>query len=395
MKIGIDARFLTHPQKGGFKTYTENLVLALAQLDKKNDYVLYLDRQPLRDSVLPSQPNFRHTVIPGNHKLYGMPWREQYALPRQIKKDNLDLFHSPCLTAPIVFDTPLVVTIHDMIWYHPDRYSKQKMGFHKRGVMRWYYQTVPQIAIRKARAVITVSEAAKQSILAHMRIQNDQIIVTHEAASEFYRPLGYHGAQSYIAKKYQVNSSFILGIGSADPRKNIKTLIQAYAVLPESFRNDYHLVVVCNHKSLVLESLKEVEQSGILKCVHFLEEVNDQELAYLYNLAALFVFPSLEEGFGLPLLEAMGCGTPVLAADNSSIPEIVGDAALRFNAEDVRKLAELISKVLSNPTLQLEMRERGIARAADFSWKRCGMETIAVYKKVIEGENKLSSVRIV
>ncbi len=131
------------------------------------------------------------------------------------------------------------------------------------------------------------------------------------------------------------------------------------------------------------KSFFEAERLGILNRVLFLEGVDNQDLVYLYNLAALFVFPSLDEGFGLPPLEAMACGTPVLAANNSSIPEIVGEAALQFYAEDVSNLSKLIARVLTDPALQLDLKKRGIARASTFSWKRCGSETINVYKSVL------------
>ncbi len=383
MRIGIDARFLTHPQKGGFKTYTENLILAISEIDQDNEYILYLDRQPLDDTQIPAHSNFSVRVVPGDHQIYGMSWREQYALPRQMKKDNLDLFHSLCLTAPLFLDVRLVVTIHDMIWYYPTRYSHKRFVLGKRKLMRWYYQSVPALATRRADAVITVSNAAKQSIVEYMQIPSNRIFVTHEAASNIYRPIENRKLGETIYQRYHLRSSYILGIGSADPRKNIKTLIRAYALLPESLRHNYQLVIVCNHQSLKTISLLEAERLGILEDVLFLEEVGDQDLMYLYNLASLFVFPSLEEGFGLPPLEAMACGTPVIAANNSSIPEIVGDAALQFCAEDVGELTSLILDVLSSPHLQTDMKKRGIDRASTFSWKKCGMETIKVYEKIM------------
>ncbi len=382
MRIGIDAKFLTHPQKGGFKTYTENLIRAIAEVDKENEYILYIDRQPLETDLIPVQPNFSISVVSGDHKIYGMPWREQYTLPQQIKKDNLDLFHAPCLTAPIWLDIPLVVTLHDMIWFYPHRYTGNKVWFSRRGLMSWYYRIVPEMIARRANAVITVSEAAKQSIIQYMRIDDDHIFVTYEAANSLYHPLDEHRTGDII-EKYHLQSNFILGIGSADPRKNIKMLIRAYAQLSEPLKQNYQLAIVYNHKSLASESFLEAEHLGVLDRVLFLEEVSDQDLACLYNRASLFVFPSLEEGFGLPPLEAMACGTPVLAANNSSLPEIVGDAALQFDAENVGELAELISSVLANPELQLEMKKRGIDRAATFSWKRCGIETIEVYKNIV------------
>jgi glycosyltransferase involved in cell wall biosynthesis len=192
-----------------------------------------------------------------------------------------------------------------------------------------------------------------------------------------------NGKMNLVREKYGLTRNFILAVGSTDPRKNINTLLKAYALLPESLREQYQLVIVWNHKLLESTTLKAAKQQGISDQILFLRNVEDEDLALIYNLATLFVFPSLEEGFGLPPLEAMACGTPVLAADNSSLPEIVGDAALQFSAENVGELTKLISNVLINPELQHNMKERGIGRAACFSWKKCGMETIDVYKKTI------------
>jgi glycosyltransferase involved in cell wall biosynthesis len=273
-----------------------------------------------------------------------------------------------------------------MIWYYPTRYSRNNMKSGKRRFMAWYYQTIPKKVMRRANAVITVSNAAKQSIVENMQINDDRIFVTHEAASSIYRPLGRHEIGDILEQKYHLYSNFILGIGSADRRKNIKALINAYALLPEPLIHDYKLVIVYNHKSLAAESFLEAEHLGVSEHILFLEEVSDQELVYLYNLASILVFPSLEEGFGLPPLEAMACGIPVLAANNSSIPEIVGDAAWLFNPMDAGELTRLMSKVITETMLQKRMEDRGIQRASTFSWRKCAIDTIDVYKKVMSSQ---------
>jgi glycosyltransferase involved in cell wall biosynthesis len=382
MRIGIDAKFLTHPQRGGFKSYTENLIGALAELDKVNEYVLYIDRQPTPEAKIPQFSNFSYKIVSGDNSFYGMPWREQVALPLQIHLDRLDLFHAPCLTAPVLMDAPLVVTIHDTMWLYPTRYLPEKTRFGKRKLMEWYYRFVPEIAVRKARGVITVSHAAKENIVSYLHLHSDQIFVTPEAANEGYHPVEDQNLTQTVLQKYGLGENYILGIGSTDPRKNIKSLIKAYALLPDSIQNMYRMVIVWNHKLLASEVLLEAETLGILKKILFVENVSDQDLLILYNRATVFVFPSLEEGFGLPPLEAMACGTPVLAADNSSIPEIVGDAALKFQAEDTGQLAELITKVITNPNLQARMKKSGLERANGFSWRNCGEATLGVYQKL-------------
>jgi glycosyltransferase involved in cell wall biosynthesis len=382
MKIGIDARFLTHPQAGGFKTYTQNLIAALTRVDAENEYVLYLDRTPERKDWLPSGANFTTRVVPGLVPLIGMPWREQMELSRQAALDRLDLLHSPSLTAPLRLACPLVVTIHDMIWYHPERFSNGRSTTGRRKLMQWYYRVVPKMAAQRAAGVITVSQAAKESIVQSLGLAPDRVFVTHEAAAPIYRRLDNPEQTEPIKQKYSLASDFILAIGSADPRKNIDTLVQAYASLPGSLKERYQLAIVWTHSFLAAGLAAQVEALGLNGRVQFLQRVCDEDLVSLYNTASVFVFPSRYEGFGLPPLEAMACGTPVVAANNSSIPEIVGDAALLTDAEDVATMTQLVAKMLTDETLKRDLIEKGLRRAAEFSWEKCGSETLAVYRKV-------------
>lgn len=377
MRIGIDARFLTHPQRGGFKTYTEHLVQALERIDHENEYVLYVDRPPQETDLVPRQKNFVARVVRGTQPFYGMPWREQVSLVRHLRRDRLDVFHAPCLSAPLLHSVPMVVTIHDMIWSYPTRYS----AGNRNRLMEWYYRIAPLLAARRARAIITVSNASKQSIVDLLKIDSRRIFVTYAAAKDIYRPTKDTKPFTGDASK-EVKYDYVLGIGSADPRKNIRTLIHAYSKLPRDLMEKYHLVIVWTHASLASETLAAIQGLQISEYVHFLYDVGDPQLVSLYNRATLFVFPSLDEGFGLPPLEAMACGTPVIAADNSSIPEIVGSAALLFPAKNVETLAELIQQVLRDTALQSQMRSRGLERATQFSWEKCATQTLHVYQEV-------------
>lgn len=383
MKIGIDARFLTHPQKGGFKTYTENLITALAEIDTENEYVLFLDRSPSSQTKLPTQANFTSRVVSGSYAVVGMPWREQVGLARQAAQDHLHLFHAPCLTAPLRLVVPSIITIHDTIWLFPHRFRQSSTNSLQRRMMDWYNYYVPKIAARRASHILTVSQAAKDSIMQYLRIPDERICVTHEAPSHIYQPVKDNEKKASFLRSHKLPPSFILAIGSADPRKNIATLVQAYALLPASLREQFRLVIVWTHHFLADEMAKQVEKMGLTDQVQFLKHVSNEDLVMLYNTAALFVFPSRYEGFGLPPLEAMACGTPVVASDNSSIPEIAGDAALYFQSEDATQMAYTISKVLTDPNLIQDLVEKGYRRVAIFSWQKCARETIQVYHAAV------------
>lgn len=383
MRIGIDARFLTHPQMGGFKTYTENLVAALANIDTDNEYVLYLDRSPSEQTKLSASSNFIYRIVPGMLPVLGMPWREQVGLSHQIMRDKLDLFHAPSLTAPLRLTCPLVVTIHDMIWYFPEKFSNSKSRSVQRKMMEWYYRLVPQFAIRHAAAILTVSQAAKESITQQFGLPVEKLFVTHEAASQVYGPVKDPQQIKAIRHKYKLTFEFILAIGSADPRKNISTLVQAYALLPPDLQNRYKLVIVWTHHFLTTKLAKQIEKLKLTNNVQFLKQVSNEDLVLLYNAASLFAFPSRYEGFGLPLLEAMACGAPVIASNNSSIPEIVGDAGLLVETEDVETLASTMVHVLTDETTQRQLIQKGFERAASFSWEKCAYQTVAVYKQAL------------
>lgn len=383
MRIGFDARFLTHPQPGGFKTYSTNLAAALLQIDAKNEYIFYLDRTPNCPCLWEAHPNCQARIVPGDAPLLGMPWREQVGLARAVAQDKLDLFHAPCLTAPIRLGCPLVVTLHDMIWLNPPlaiapTTKAQQKGI-KRKFMDWYYRSIPQIAARRAAAVITVSEDAKQAIVAQLGLSPNHITVTPEASGKLFRRITDEAKLTAVQEKYRLGDDFILVIGSADPRKNVAGAIQAYSRLPLEVQERHPLVVVWTHAFLSDQMAELVQSLGVQSHTHFVQRVSDEELACLYNLAALFVFPSRYEGFGLPLLEAMSCGAPIVAANNSSIPEVAGDAAILVGAEDVAGMANAMHTVLTNEAQRLALIERGLARAQGFSWERCAQETIGVY----------------
>ncbi|MBO9325373.1 MAG: glycosyltransferase family 4 protein [Roseiflexus sp.] len=391
MRIGIDARFLTHPQPGGFKTYTEQLVRALLEVDPDNEYVLYVDRPP--ESRILSAVNATVRIVPGTAPFVGMPWREQIGLTMYAKRDRIDVLHSLCLTAPLYAPCPLIVTIHDTIWMFPHRFTQQQKRL-KRSLMDIYYQYVPKAAARRASAVVTVSQDARAAIVQHLGIPAHRVFVTYEAAAAIYQRLDRQYAIDAVQQKFGLRESFILAIGSSDPRKNIATLLHAYALLPEAIRTRHNLVIVWTHPLLAESIANQAHACGIEEHVRFLHHVSNDDLIMLYNAALFFVFPSRYEGFGLPILEAMACGTPVIAANNSSIPEVAGDAAILVDAELPVIIAHEMARLLEDEALRREMSARSLKRAAAFSWQRCARETLAVYQSIATNQAGLRDAHV-
>jgi glycosyltransferase involved in cell wall biosynthesis len=377
VRIGIDARFLTHPQPGGFRTYTTHLVRALARVDSENEYVLYVDR-PWSESTGDFPPNFQVRAVTATVTGLGQIWREQVLLARSAVRDRLDVFHAPALSAPLSIHSPLVVTVHDMIWYSGSPAASGGASL-RRHLMWWYYRAVPQRAIRRAQALITVSRSAERDILDVFPFVRGRIFVTYEAAGSGFVPAHDPERVGEVRRRYGLPDEYIMAFGSADPRKNVWTLVDAYSRLPEALRARWPLVVIWAHLRLREAVTRQVEDLGLRGRVLLLRDVPDRDMPVLYNQARLFIFPSRQEGFGLPLLEAMASGTPVVAADNSSLPEVAGDAALLIDASDPDAMAGAVSCVLTDPVVRADLVGRGLARARLFSWERCARETLAAY----------------
>lgn len=377
MKIGIDARFLTHPQAGGFKTYTVNLVHALASLEPEHELVLYVDR-PAGEGEVPRAPHVTVRVVSGALPGIGVAWREQIDLARAAARDRVDVFHAPCLTAPLRLACPLVVTIHDMIWYLPE--SNPSAVSWRRRAMRWYYRAVPARAIRRAAGIVAVSEASRTSLLTHMPVDPERVFVTLEAAGPAFVRMDRERAASLVAQRFGLTGHrYVLALGSADPRKNLSTLVDAYARLPREVRDTHDLAIVWTHPLLSDRLMDAIGRLGLTARVRFLQKASEAELVALYNAASVFVFPSRHEGFGLPLLEAMACGTPVVASNNSSIPEIAGDAAELVDADDAAGMADAMARLLTSDAERRRAVDRGVARAGEFSWRKCAEATVRCY----------------
>jgi len=246
-----------------------------------------------------------------------------------------------------------------------------------------YHRWVPQWAATRAQHIIAVSHATKVDIAHQLDIPSGNISVVHNAIKMIFRPNRSKAQLEAIRHRYGLDEEFILGIGSTDPRKNIVGLVRAYAKLPTKQRSRYRLCIVWTYSFFQRELLDLIDLLEVRGQVRFLERVLDEDLALLYNAATLFVFPSHYEGFGLPPLEAMACGTPVVAANNSSIPEVVGDAGLLVDSTDFDALATTMERALDDTSLRSELSRKGLERAKQFSWERMGKQTLEVYKRAL------------
>ena len=368
MQIGFDSTPLLG-QRSGVGQYTNCLLTHLIQSRPDWQFCLYSNK-PLNGA----QPSDVQQI--GGHfprsRLYWM----HMVLPGVIRKNRPDLCHFPNNSAPLHCPVPYVITIHDVSLF---RYGQ----YHPRSRLLALRLLLP-IAARRAAAVITVSHHARRELTRVLKIPPEKIHVIHEAPPTHIRPVTNPAALARIRRKYRLPSQFILYVGTIEPRKNLCRLVRAVGQLHQNGRRP-HLILVGPNGWLMNGSLdKEIEDCGLTDYVHYLGYVPQADLAGLYSLATLFAFPSLYEGFGLPPLEAMACGLPVLTSRESSMAEVCQSAAWLVDPHDESDIAHGLDCLLNQPDLQADLRQKGLQRVKAFSWQRVARETAVVYEKILE-----------
>jgi glycosyltransferase involved in cell wall biosynthesis len=388
MRIGIDARFLTHPQRGGFKTYTINLINALASVDHENEYIFYVDRELEDTSILKNQNgNQEIKVVENKLPGVGMPFREQVFLRRHINKDSLDIVHFLCNTATTNLPGTFVLTLHDTIQLTSEPKIDLRKGYrtNKRAAIMAYSKWAIERTARAANKIITVSSYEKEQIVDQLNIHPDQIGVTHLAPNSSFKPACNQQKQEWrskLAEKYGIFGPFILAVGY-EPRKNIPLLIEVFASLAPEYPEHELVIVAAEVNSR--EAFRRLAQDCLVENrVRVLEALVPEELAILYNLTDVFAFPSERESFGLPPLEALACGAPVVAMDATSLPEILENGAIMVKNKDLTAWKDAITCVIGNENLRAALIEKGLVQAAKFSWEECARKTLSLYQEAVK-----------
>jgi glycosyltransferase involved in cell wall biosynthesis len=370
MKIAIDARKW---RDYGIGTYVRNLVRHLARLDKETTYYLFCglsDQATLRDLA----ENF----VPVVDQSGGYGIREHFSIPLKLHRLGVGLFHSPHYVLPLLSRTPSVVTIHDCIHLLFPEYLPNRMAWR-------YARFMMGSAIRRSASILTVSEASRADILRfYPEADPERIHVVPNAIDPALLEDPGEEETARIRERYQIHGRFLLYAGNIKPHKNLERLIAAFGKLKrQSGMADLKLLIIGDEITRYGSLRRGVEAAGVRQDVRFFGFVPDRTLAGLYRLASVFVFPSLYEGFGLPPLEAMACGTPVVTSRISSLPEVAGDAALLVDPYSVEDIARGISKVLENPEVAANLVRRGHLRARRYSWERSVRAIHDVYMRIL------------
>lgn len=368
MRAAIDARTLGAP-KTGDRTYCLNLLRGMAALRPEGEYLLYTDRET---GLLDSLPrNFERVVLTAPQPWLWTPW----SLPWDLRRRAADLLHVQYIIPPSA-PCPIVTTIHDISFRrHPEWFPLKH---------RVLLNLLIPAAARNAAHVITGSEYTRADLIDAYDLPPERVTVTPYAADPIYRPMDREEAQRQVAARFNLRGPFVLAVGVLQPRKNLPRLIRAFGRVSKEVP---HSLALVGKPGWAHEELQRATAaSGLGSRLKFTGYVPDADLPVLYNAADLFVYPSLLEGFGFCALEAMACGTPVVTSNVTSLPEVVGDAAITLDPTDEEALGRAIHRALTDAPLRTRLREAGLARAALFSWERTAAETLAVYRKVAEAE---------
>lgn len=368
MRIGIDAS--TIGTRGGPRAYVLNLINSLLKIDKENEYVIFYNSK----EHLGRFSQAKEVVVPFSNPAMRL-FREHLLMPYFYKREGLDMVHNTKSATSFLKPCKTVVTIHDII----PLTNPETETF----AAKTYWKIQIPIAARRADRIITISEYAKKEIAKYFGIREELITVIPNCFEERFQSIAERSEVDKIMEKYSLPKDYILYVGTIQPRKNLDMLIKTFSNLKKSGRIKQKLVIAGRKGWLYTSLFELIKELDLEHEVIFTGFVPDEELPYIYNGATLFVYLSLFEGFGIPPLEAMACGVPVICSNTTALPEVVGDAGILVNPMDQKAVEDAMLYVLENPPMQKEMKEKGVIQAKRFSCERIAKETMMVYYEVV------------
>jgi glycosyltransferase involved in cell wall biosynthesis len=372
MKVGIDGRAAKWYRGTGIGTYTYQLISSLNEIDKINEYMLFMPESSNCD--ISFNRNFQiRNISEGNKSNF---W-DEVNIPNILMDKDIELYHVPQngVGLPVDKNCPFVITLHDVIPYKmPETVGET--------FLRIFNEEMPHI-VSRCDGIITVSEFSKEDIAKAFNFPKEKIFVTHLAAENIYRPLDKKECSDLINSRYGIDGDYILYVGGFSPRKNIVGLIEAFSKLKAKYKKDIKLVIAGKQGKSYSIYKKRTQDLGVEDSVIFPGFIEIEHLPHLYNASKLLVYPSFYEGFGLPPVEAMACGTPVITSNVTSIPEVLGDSAIFINPYDDDALCSSMYNVLSNAELSEHLTIKGLVRSSELSWNKTARDTLIAYSKII------------
>jgi len=379
MRIGIEAQRLQRSHKHGMDRVALELIKNLQEIDKENEYFIFV-KSDEDTKAISNTSNFTVVEIPGG----SYPYWEQYKLPKMVEKYNCDILHCTSNTGPIFSKTPMITTLHDIIFLQENMMklvTSSASSYQKFGNL--YRIFIVANVVKSSRRIITVSNYEKQNINAHFTINGPKITAIHNGVSSQFL-LNFDSIHSNKVKtKYNLPDSYVFHIANKDPRKNTKRVLKGFQqFLKSTIGTSYKLVMLGYKEADLKVLLNEIDASEIYEDILLMGYVSDEDLPEFYRLAQVFLFPSLKEGFGIPIIEAMACGVPVITSNISAMPEVAGDAAHIIDPYNVDEISNGILKILSDSQYKTELIVKGKKRYQMFSWKSMAMSVLEEYQQL-------------
>jgi glycosyltransferase involved in cell wall biosynthesis len=378
MVIGIEGQRLFRRKKHGMDMVALELIRNLQKIDTQNQYYIYV--APDEDTAcLHETPNFKIRVLEGGF----YPRWEQFALPKAAMADSCEVLHCTSNTAPVNCRIPLVVTVHDIIYMEKSITAILKGSgtpYQKFGNVyrRW---VVPRI-IRKSNIIITVSHFEKKRMAGFFGMGDDKLRAVYNGVSTHFKPITDNTELERIRKKYQLPERYFFHLGNTDPKKNTAGVIKAYADFRKQTGQDIPLVMLDFDRAELLRMAQEAGDPLVVAHIHLMGYVVNTDLPAIYSQCSVFLYPSLRESFGIPILEAMACGTPVITANTSSMPEISGGAAYLVDPFDSAQITKAMCELLDKPDLRNDLINKGYHQASLFTWEAMALQVFEIYQEI-------------
>ncbi|MBN2026826.1 MAG: glycosyltransferase family 4 protein [Actinobacteria bacterium] len=370
MKIGVEGRTL-QGERYGVARYLVNLLHNLVELEGEEEYVVYLS-----EPIVPldfSSPRMRLEVL---GRAPGLTWRH-LRLPLAMRRDGVDLHYSPSYFLPLLKLCPAVVVVHDLTFkVHPEWFAKD---------LRFRFDDLFWREVKRAERIVTVSEHSRGDIVRVLEVDASRVTVISEAADPFFHPVDDAECLAEVRDRYGLEPGFLFTVGAIHTRRNLERLIEAVARASRDLGEGLQLLIIGTPAPFTpaVDIWGTARRCGMEERLKHVEFISEDDLLLLYNACGLFVYPSLYEGFGLPVIEAMACGAPVVCSGVTSLPEVAGDAALFFDPLSVEEMAHAVARAAGDAALREDLMRAGKARAASFSWRRAAEETLQVFREII------------
>jgi glycosyltransferase involved in cell wall biosynthesis len=373
MRIGIEAQRILRPKKHGMDVVAIELIRNLQAIDTKNEYVIF-SRNGVKDNAVNETANFHLQKF---SSFTYADW-EQVKLPKVIKEKDLDLLHCTANTAPLFSSVPLILTLHDIIYLE----NMDFKGTAYQNLGNLYRRFVVPKIVKKCSLVLTVSEFEKNNIQQKLHLPEDKVQVLYNGVSPQFTNAYAAQQLEEFRRQYRLPSQYILFLGNTAPKKNTLNVIKAYVDYCLAQQSAIPLVLLDYKKELVVKILTELKQPQLINRFIFPGYVPHHQMPLMYNAATLFLYPSLRESFGLPILEAMACGVPVLTSTTSSMPEVAGDAALLVNPFNYKEISGGMEGLMQDDSLRACLKERGLQRAKQFTWRVSAEKLLSIYERL-------------